>query len=101
MELKRQGATLEGVQSELSRVQAQLTVAQGEMENIKAVAVVLESTKQEAIDQVKGQWQEEVASLQAIMKGTATLPHWLSYMSARQSRPLGRLGNVTGVMFAT
>uniref|UniRef100_A0A8C8IL08 Rabaptin, RAB GTPase binding effector protein 1 n=1 Tax=Oncorhynchus tshawytscha TaxID=74940 RepID=A0A8C8IL08_ONCTS len=41
-----------------------------DMENIKAVATVSESTKQEAIDQVKGQWQEEVASLQAIMKDT-------------------------------
>uniref|UniRef100_A0AAR2K4B7 Rab GTPase-binding effector protein 1 n=1 Tax=Pygocentrus nattereri TaxID=42514 RepID=A0AAR2K4B7_PYGNA len=40
------------------------------MENIKAVATVSESTKQEAIDQVKQQWQEEVASLQAIMKDT-------------------------------
>ncbi|XP_035289819.1 rab GTPase-binding effector protein 1 isoform X1 [Anguilla anguilla] len=69
-ELKRQGATLESVQAELSRVQAQLTVAEGEMENIKAVATVSESTKQEAIDQVKRQWQEEVASLQAIMKDT-------------------------------
>ncbi|KAJ8275829.1 hypothetical protein COCON_G00075810 [Conger conger] len=69
-ELKRQGATLESVQSELSLVQAQLTAAQGEMETIKAVAMVSESTKQEAIDQVKGQWQEEVASLQAIMKDT-------------------------------
>uniref|UniRef100_A0A8C2A9B8 Rab GTPase-binding effector protein 1 n=1 Tax=Cyprinus carpio TaxID=7962 RepID=A0A8C2A9B8_CYPCA len=39
-----------------------------EMENIKAVATVSENTKQEAIDQVKQQWQEEVASLQAIMK---------------------------------
>ncbi|KAI1903725.1 hypothetical protein AGOR_G00030180 [Albula goreensis] len=69
-ELKRQGATLESVQAELSRVQAQLAEAQGEMENIKAVATVSESTKQEAIDQVKRQWQEEVASLQAIMKDT-------------------------------
>lgn len=73
-ELKRQGATLESVQAELSMVQAQLSVAQGEMETIKAVAMVSESTKQEAIDQVKGQWQEEVASLQAIMKGTAPSP---------------------------
>ncbi|KAJ8267245.1 hypothetical protein GJAV_G00140280 [Gymnothorax javanicus] len=69
-ELKRQGATLESVQTELSRVQAQLSDAQGEMETIKAVATVSESTKQEAIDQVKRQWQEEVASLQAIMKET-------------------------------
>uniref|UniRef100_A0A8C1XM00 Rab GTPase-binding effector protein 1 n=1 Tax=Cyprinus carpio TaxID=7962 RepID=A0A8C1XM00_CYPCA len=42
--------------------------AKAEMETIKAVATVSESTKQEAIDQVKQQWQEEVASLQAIMK---------------------------------
>uniref|UniRef100_W5KJA2 Rab GTPase-binding effector protein 1 n=1 Tax=Astyanax mexicanus TaxID=7994 RepID=W5KJA2_ASTMX len=40
------------------------------MENIKAVATVSESTKQEAIDQVKQQCQEEVVSLQAIMKET-------------------------------
>uniref|UniRef100_A0A7M4FUQ2 Rab GTPase-binding effector protein 1 n=2 Tax=Crocodylus porosus TaxID=8502 RepID=A0A7M4FUQ2_CROPO len=44
--------------------------AQAEMENIKAVATVSENTKQEAIDEVKRQWQEEVASLQAIMKET-------------------------------
>uniref|UniRef100_A0A8C7UMU9 Rabaptin, RAB GTPase binding effector protein 1 n=1 Tax=Oncorhynchus mykiss TaxID=8022 RepID=A0A8C7UMU9_ONCMY len=52
------------------RVQAQLEQAQADMENIKAVATVSESTKQEAVDQVKGQWQEEVTSLQAIMKDT-------------------------------
>uniref|UniRef100_A0A3B3ZXZ1 Rab GTPase-binding effector protein 1 n=1 Tax=Periophthalmus magnuspinnatus TaxID=409849 RepID=A0A3B3ZXZ1_9GOBI len=40
------------------------------METIKAVATVSENTKQEAIDQVRSQWQEEVASLQAIMKDT-------------------------------
>lgn len=50
-------------------MQSQLADAKAEMENIKAVATVSESTKQEAIDQVKQQWQEEVASLQAIMKG--------------------------------
>ncbi|XP_052313772.1 rab GTPase-binding effector protein 1-like isoform X2 [Oncorhynchus keta] len=69
-ELKSQAASLEAAQSELSRVQAQLEQAQADMENIKAVATVSESTKQEAVDQVKGQWQEEVTSLQAIMKDT-------------------------------
>uniref|UniRef100_A0A8C8C7U9 Rabaptin, RAB GTPase binding effector protein 1 n=1 Tax=Oncorhynchus tshawytscha TaxID=74940 RepID=A0A8C8C7U9_ONCTS len=69
-ELKSQAASLEGAQSELSRVQAQLEQAQADMENIKAVATVSESTKQEAVDQVKRQWQEEVTSLQAIMKDT-------------------------------
>ncbi|XP_043095896.1 rab GTPase-binding effector protein 1 isoform X1 [Puntigrus tetrazona] len=67
-ELKRQAAVLEKAQAELSSVQKQLEEAKAEMETIKAVATVSESTKQEAIDQVKQQWQEEVASLQAIMK---------------------------------
>uniref|UniRef100_A0A8C6XBE3 Rabaptin, RAB GTPase binding effector protein 1 n=1 Tax=Naja naja TaxID=35670 RepID=A0A8C6XBE3_NAJNA len=40
------------------------------MENIKAIATVSENTKQEAIDDIKKQWQEDVASLQAIMKET-------------------------------
>ncbi|XP_010010033.1 PREDICTED: rab GTPase-binding effector protein 1 [Nestor notabilis] len=44
--------------------------AHAEMENIKAIATVSENTKQEAIDEVKRQWQEEVASLQAVMKET-------------------------------
>lgn len=68
-ELKRQASSLEAAQADLLQVQAQLTVAQADMENIKEVATVSESTKQEAIDQVKQQWQEEVISLQAIMKG--------------------------------
>lgn len=68
-ELKRQAAILEKAHAELSSVQVQLDDAKAEMETIKAVATVSESTKQEAIDQVRQQWQEEVASLQAIMKG--------------------------------
>lgn len=70
-ELKRQTAALEDSQTELSTVQAQLAQAWAEIETIKAVATVSENTKQEAIDQVRSQWQEEVASLQAIMKGDA------------------------------
>lgn len=68
-ELKRQTAALEGAQTELSSIQDQLAQARSEIETIKAVATVSENTKQEAIDQVRSQWQEEVASLQAIMKG--------------------------------
>uniref|UniRef100_A0A3P9KHX8 Rab GTPase-binding effector protein 1 n=1 Tax=Oryzias latipes TaxID=8090 RepID=A0A3P9KHX8_ORYLA len=51
-------------------MKGQLTQARAEIETIKAVATVSENTKQEAIDQVRSQWQEEVASLQAIMKDT-------------------------------
>ncbi|KAG1957428.1 rab GTPase-binding effector protein 1 isoform X2 [Pimephales promelas] len=67
-ELKKQTAILEKAQADVSKMQDQLAEARAEMETIKAVATVSESTKQEAIDQVKQQWQEEVASLQAIMK---------------------------------
>lgn len=70
-ELKRQTAALDDAQSELSSIQNQLAQARAEIETIKEVATVSENTKQEAIDQVRSQWQEEVASLQAIMKGTA------------------------------
>lgn len=64
---------LEGAKEELGSVQEQLAQAHSEIETIKAVATVSENTKQEAIDQVRSQWQEEVASLQAIMKGNSNL----------------------------
>lgn len=70
-EMKMQTAALEGAQAELISIQAQLAQAGADMENIRAVATVSENTKQEAIDLVRSQWQEEVASLQAIMKGKA------------------------------
>ncbi|XP_053130948.1 rab GTPase-binding effector protein 1 [Hemicordylus capensis] len=69
-DLKRQKSVLQAAQDDLEQLRAQLSEAQAEMENIKAVATVSENTKQEAIDEVKKQWQEEVASLQAIMKET-------------------------------
>ncbi|XP_073521358.1 rab GTPase-binding effector protein 1 [Phyllobates terribilis] len=69
-DLKRQHAAVQASQEEIAQLNLQLLQAQGEMENIKAIATVSENTKQEAIDEVKKQWQEEVASLQAIMKDT-------------------------------
>uniref|UniRef100_A0A8C6U886 Rabaptin, RAB GTPase binding effector protein 1 n=1 Tax=Neogobius melanostomus TaxID=47308 RepID=A0A8C6U886_9GOBI len=69
-ELKRQTVALESAQLQLSSMQAQLEQARAEMDTIRAVATVSENTKQEAIDAVRSQWQEEVASLQAIMKDT-------------------------------
>ncbi|CAL8398803.1 unnamed protein product [Boreogadus saida] len=71
-ELQRQRASLDGAQADRCALQVQLAQAQADMENIKAVATVSENTKQEAIDQVRSQWQEEVASLQAIMKDTVS-----------------------------
>lgn len=73
-ELKRQNAALEETRVELDAVQNQLALSRSEIETIKAVATVSENTKQEAIDQIRSQWQEEVASLQAIMKGKQELP---------------------------
>ncbi|XP_044141525.1 rab GTPase-binding effector protein 1 [Bufo gargarizans] len=69
-DLKRQHGIIQASQEEIAQLKLQLSQAEGEMENIKAIATVSESTKQEAIDEVKKQWQEEVASLQAIMKDT-------------------------------
>ncbi|XP_015673348.1 rab GTPase-binding effector protein 1 [Protobothrops mucrosquamatus] len=70
VDLKRQNAELQAAHDDLEKLQKQLMEAQAEMENIKAIATVSENTKQEAIDDVKKQWQEDVASLQAIMKET-------------------------------
>ncbi|MEE6469918.1 hypothetical protein FKM82_008813 [Ascaphus truei] len=69
-DLKRQHAAVQASQEEISQLQLQLSQAQADIENIKAIATVSENTKHEAIDDVKKQWQEEVASLQAIMKET-------------------------------
>nr|DBA33343.1 TPA: hypothetical protein GDO54_001041 [Pyxicephalus adspersus] len=69
-DLKRQHAALQSAEDEIAQLNLELTQARAEIENIKAIATVSESTKQEAIDEVKRQWQEEVASLQAIMKDT-------------------------------
>ncbi|KAM6156236.1 rab GTPase-binding effector protein 2 [Rhynchocyon petersi] len=53
---------------ELCRLRAELAGALAEMETMKAVAEVSESTKAEAVAAVRRQCQEEVASLQAILK---------------------------------
>ncbi|XP_006896631.1 PREDICTED: rab GTPase-binding effector protein 2 [Elephantulus edwardii] len=61
----------EGAQAEageLCRLRAELAGALAEMETMKAVAEVSESTKAEAVAAVQRQCQEEVASLQAILK---------------------------------
>ncbi|CAH2222964.1 rab GTPase-binding effector 1 isoform X2 [Pelobates cultripes] len=69
-DLKRQHAAVQAAQEEIAQLSLQLTQAQADMEHIRAIATVSENTKQEAIDEVKKQWQEEVVSLQAIMKET-------------------------------
>ncbi|XP_053310935.1 rab GTPase-binding effector protein 1 isoform X1 [Spea bombifrons] len=70
VDLKRQHAAVQAAQEEIALLNVQLSQARADIENIKAIATVSETTKQEAIDEVKKQWQEEVASLQAIMKET-------------------------------
>ncbi|XP_004622968.1 rab GTPase-binding effector protein 2 isoform X2 [Octodon degus] len=76
--LRRPGAALdrrpqeetkvEAESGELGRLRAELAGALAEMETMKAVAEVSESTKAEAVAAVQRQCQEEVASLQAILK---------------------------------
>lgn len=62
-------AEAEAESGELCRLRAELAGALAEMETMKAVAEVSESTKAEAVAAVQRQCQEEVASLQAILKG--------------------------------
>ncbi|XP_010339129.1 rab GTPase-binding effector protein 2 isoform X3 [Saimiri boliviensis] len=64
----QEGANVEAESGELSRLRAELAGALAEMETMKAVAEVSESTKAEAVAAVQRQCQEEVASLQAILK---------------------------------
>ncbi|XP_004615993.2 rab GTPase-binding effector protein 2 isoform X2 [Sorex araneus] len=64
----QEGAMAESEPGELSRLRAELAGALAEMETMKAVAEVSESTKAEAVAAVQRQCQEEVASLQAILK---------------------------------
>ncbi|XP_077171871.1 rab GTPase-binding effector protein 2 isoform X2 [Paroedura picta] len=51
-------------------LQVQLAAALAEVETVRAVAAVSESTKHEAVEAVRRHCQEEVASLQAILKDT-------------------------------
>uniref|UniRef100_A0A8C4PRT2 Rab GTPase-binding effector protein 2 n=1 Tax=Equus asinus TaxID=9793 RepID=A0A8C4PRT2_EQUAS len=62
------GAKVEAESGELGRLRAELAGALAEMETMKAVAEVSESTKAEAVAAVQRHCQEEVASLQAILK---------------------------------
>ncbi|XP_015446647.1 rab GTPase-binding effector protein 2 isoform X1 [Pteropus alecto] len=64
----QEGAKVEAESGELGRLRAELAGALAEMETMKAVAEVSESTKAEAVAAVRRQCQEEVASLQAILK---------------------------------
>ncbi|KAG8513546.1 Rab GTPase-binding effector protein 2 [Galemys pyrenaicus] len=64
----QEGPKVETETGELGRLRAELAGALAEMETMKAVAEVSESTKAEAVAAVQRQCQEEVASLQAILK---------------------------------
>ncbi|XP_013918964.1 PREDICTED: rab GTPase-binding effector protein 2 isoform X4 [Thamnophis sirtalis] len=51
-------------------LQAELAAALAEVETVRAVAAVSEGTKEEAVEAVQRRCQEEVASLQTILKDT-------------------------------
>uniref|UniRef100_A0A8C4QB83 Rab GTPase-binding effector protein 1 n=1 Tax=Eptatretus burgeri TaxID=7764 RepID=A0A8C4QB83_EPTBU len=69
-ELLKSQMELQSTCDHMSILESQLTEARAELEDIKAVATVTESTKQEAMDEIQRQWQEDTASLQAAMKET-------------------------------
>ncbi|XP_044869246.1 rab GTPase-binding effector protein 2-like [Mauremys mutica] len=54
----------------IQALQEELAAALAEVETLRAVATVSEGTKQEAVAAVRRQCQEEVASLQAILRDT-------------------------------
>uniref|UniRef100_A0A8D0HJ55 Rab GTPase-binding effector protein 2 n=1 Tax=Sphenodon punctatus TaxID=8508 RepID=A0A8D0HJ55_SPHPU len=54
----------------IQRLRAELAAALAEVETVRAVATVSEGTKHEAVAAVERRCQEEVASLQAILKDT-------------------------------
>ncbi|XP_054850737.1 rab GTPase-binding effector protein 2 [Eublepharis macularius] len=54
----------------IRNLQIQLAAALAEVETVRAVAAVSESTKHEAVEAVRRHCQEEVASLQTILKDT-------------------------------
>lgn len=81
----QEGAKAEAESGELRRLRAELAGALAEMETMKAVAEVSESTKAEAVAAVQRQCQEEVASLQAILKGESGSLRRLSISPAEGS----------------
>lgn len=81
-----EGAKVETESGELSRLRAELAGALAEMETMKAVAEVSESTKAEAVAAVQRQCQEEVASLQAILKGEKGSPLYSPSAHKRECR---------------
>ncbi|XP_060112298.1 rab GTPase-binding effector protein 2 isoform X3 [Heteronotia binoei] len=54
----------------IQNLRVQLAAALAEVETVRAVAAVSENTKHEAVEAVRRQCQEEVASLQTILKDT-------------------------------
>ncbi|XP_062993818.1 rab GTPase-binding effector protein 2 [Elgaria multicarinata webbii] len=59
-----------GPEETIQSLQAQLAAALAEVETVRAVAAVSEGTKHEAVEGVRRRCQEEVASLQTILKDT-------------------------------
>ncbi|XP_029075600.1 rab GTPase-binding effector protein 2 isoform X1 [Monodon monoceros] len=80
-----EGTKVEAESGELDRLRAELAGALAEMETMKAVAEVSESTKAEAVAAVQRQCQEEVASLQAILKDSIS-SYEAQIMSLKQER---------------
>uniref|UniRef100_G3TTG7 Rab GTPase-binding effector protein 2 n=1 Tax=Loxodonta africana TaxID=9785 RepID=G3TTG7_LOXAF len=89
----QEGAKAEAESGELCRLRAELAAALAEMETMKAVAEVSESTKAEAVAAVRRQCQEEVASLQAILKDSICSyeAQIASLECEEKERELGRL----------
>lgn len=66
------------LKEEKESIQNELTNLKSEIEGIKTAAAISENSKQDEINAMQRQCQEEIASLQIIMKGTVHLYNVLS-----------------------
>ncbi|XP_078679747.1 rab GTPase-binding effector protein 1-like isoform X3 [Branchiostoma floridae x Branchiostoma belcheri] len=70
-ELRKEHQKRGEYQQTVDSLQKQVQTLQLEVDNLKTAATILETTKQDEVDEIRRKCQEEIASLQAIMKEAA------------------------------
>ncbi|XP_066577897.1 rab GTPase-binding effector protein 2 isoform X2 [Amia ocellicauda] len=81
----------------VASLQTQLDDARSQLEHMQGVATICELTKQEAIGDVQQRCQEELASLQAVMKDTVSqYENRIAALQSELRRVVGRQNNEKG-----
>ncbi|XP_066303103.1 rab GTPase-binding effector protein 1-like isoform X2 [Branchiostoma lanceolatum] len=70
-ELRKEHQKRGEYQQTVDSLQKQVQTLQTEVDDLKTTAMILETTKQDEVDEIRRKCQEEIASLQAIMKEAA------------------------------